>query len=95
MSNVNATFYNVNATFLNADQDWQTETTRYWFTLTGTDYGTGVEFDSDEFAVAESGGDSLILDADGCPITPGDALEIAVRKAAIVDDAMRAEASGL
>jgi len=55
------------------EQDWQNETTRYWF---------GLELDGDleHFCVAESGGLTQILDADGAPITEGDYLEAQVRR---------------
>lgn len=48
---------------------------RQWFKLTGTDYDTGIEFDGDVYGLHEDG---TILDADGCPLTEGDNLTIAV-----------------
>jgi len=79
------------ARYLTKDQNWQDETTIYWFELTGTDYGTGVEFDGQTFGVAESGPDSMIVNADGAPLVDGDHEEIAVRKHCLVTDELRAE----
>lgn len=50
-----------------------------WVEVSGTDYGTSFEFDVAEvFGITE---DNKILDCDGCPLTEGDHLEIAVRNA--------------
>lgn len=50
-----------------------------WVEVSGTDYGTKWEFDGAEvFGITE---DNKILDCDGCPLTEGDYLEIAVRNA--------------
>lgn len=83
------------ATFLSVDQNWQDETTIYWFRLDGTDYGTKIEFDGETFGIAESGGDDRILDEDGSPLTEGDHQTIAVRNTAEVTDTLREQASGL
>lgn len=77
--------------FKSKDQNWQQESTTYWFELTGSDEGTGREFDGDVFGVVESGKDSKIVDCDGCPLTAGDAQEIAVKRHAAVTAEMRAE----
>lgn len=49
---------------------------RRWVELTGTDRGTGREFDGDRYALTS---DDVILDCDGCPMTEGDYEAIAVR----------------
>lgn len=49
---------------------------RRWFEIDGIDDGTGVEFEHDTYGLTTDG---VILDSDGCPITPGDSTEIAVR----------------
>jgi hypothetical protein len=50
-----------------------------WVEVSGTDYGTNWEFEGAEvFGITE---DDRILDCDGCPLTEGDHLEIAVRNA--------------
>lgn len=85
----------VEVKFIEAEQDWANETTRYWFELNGTDYGTNCEFKDEKFAIAESGQETKVLDSDGCPITEGDGVYIAVMKNAIVTDEIRKEASGL
>lgn len=78
------------AIFLSKDQDWTRESTTYWFTLAGEDYGTNKRFDGDVFGVVECGSDDpTFVDCDGMPMTPGDAITIAVRKACIVTDDMR------
>lgn len=51
---------------------------RRWFRLNGLDRGTGIEFDQDVFGLDWAG---RVLDGDGCPLTPGDGIEIAVRRA--------------
>lgn len=56
------------------EQDWQNETTRYWFTL---------ELDcvEEQFAIAYSNGRTSVLDADGAPLTEGDELTVRLRNA--------------
>ena len=79
----------MNVTFLFADQHWMDEMTVYWFQLSGVDQGTGVEFAADTFGVAESGNDDTVVDCDGCPLTEGDPETMAVRRVAIVTEAIR------
>ena len=86
---------NVEAKFNEAEQNWQEESTTYWFTLTGTDYGTEYEFDADVYGVVESGNESTIVNADNYPLTDGDAVTIAVRNNVIVTDEIRKQASRL
>lgn len=64
--------------FVGKEQDWQNETTRYWF-----------DFDGSSWCVAESGGQTDILDFDGKPLLEGKTKE-RVRAACIVTDEMRA-----
>jgi hypothetical protein len=78
-------------TFKSKDQNWQEESTTYWFELTGVDVGTGREFDAELFGVCESGADSKILDCDGCPMTVGDAVQIAAKRHCDVTAEMRGE----
>ena len=73
--------------YLTKDQNWQDETTIYWFRLDG--FGTGAVFENDTYGVAETGSDTYIVDADGTPIPYGDYDEIAVRKYCIVTNEMR------
>ena len=79
------------ATYTSKDQNWQDETTIYWFEISGDDTGTGASFDAQVFGIAESGGDDTVVDCDGSPCTEGDAVTIAVRNVAIVTDDMRME----
>ena len=51
-----------NVTFVEKDQNWQDETTIYWF-----------DVDGESFGVAESGPDATVLDCDGCPVNTQDA----------------------
>jgi len=67
------------AKFISKDQNWQNESTTYWFKLD----------DGDVYGVCESGGTDAVLDADGCPLTEGDGLTIAVRRACVVTDELR------
>lgn len=78
------------ATFIEKSQNWQEETTTYWFELNGEDYGTGIEFDGETFGIAESGPDSQVVDSEGAPLTDGDHQAIAVRNTVEVTDEMRA-----
>ena len=49
-----------------------------WYEVSGTDYGTDYEFEgSESFGVT----DDQVLDCDGCPLTEGDSITIAVRNA--------------
>jgi len=50
-----------NVKFISKDQNVQDETTNYWFELNG-----------ESFAVSESGGESKLLDCDGCPCNMND-----------------------
>jgi hypothetical protein len=47
-----------------------------WIEVSGFDYGTGLRFHSDTFGITLEG---KILDCDGCPLTEGDTLTVAVR----------------
>lgn len=53
---------------------------RQWYKISGTDYGTGYEFDGEGEVIAVTS-DNEILDADGCPYTEGDIHTIAIRNA--------------
>jgi hypothetical protein len=66
------------ATYKSKDQHWQDEATVYWFDLDGETYG-----------ICESGGQSAVVDADGCPMTDGDAITRKVESACVVTDVMR------
>ena len=86
----------VESKFIEADQNWHEETTTYWFELSGKDYGTGYEFDSDVYGVVERGNDEqAIVDADNNPLTQGDYETIAVSNSVTVTDEIRKEAACL
>lgn len=78
------------ATFIEKDQNWQDETTIYWFELTGEDHGTSVDFEGETFGIVEHGPDSNVVDSDGMPLTEGDHITIAVRNTVEITDEMRA-----
>lgn len=46
-------------TFIDKDQNWQNETTNYWFNVDGETY-----------AVSDNNGTLKLLDCDGCPVEP-------------------------
>ena len=71
-----------NATFITADQNWQDETTIYWFDMDGEMYG-----------MVEGEGAGAV-DCDGCPIDYNDALRAEVERNCIVTDEIRAGARG-
>jgi len=77
--------------FIEKEQDWENETTRYWFHVYGVDYGTGYDFgpEFEEYAIAESCGFDEVLDCDGYPLTESDHRTIAVRNQCKVTDEMR------
>lgn len=50
-----------NVKYISKDQNTQDETTNYWFEVSG-----------ESFAVSESGGESRLLDCDGCPYNMSD-----------------------
>lgn len=78
---------NATAKFIETDQNWQEESTTYWFELSGTDYGTGYEFNGETYGVVESGSDEpVIVDSDNCPLTDGDVETSAVRNTIVVTD---------
>lgn len=70
-------------TFISADQNWQDESTTYWFDMDGELYG-----------VVE-GGNAGIVDSDGMPIDYNDALRSRVERNCIVTDEIRAESAGI
>ena len=43
--------------FVDKDQNWQDETTNYWFLVDGESYG-----------ISDSNGEQRLLDSDGCPV---------------------------
>lgn len=47
-----------------------------WYEINGVDFGTGFEFENETVGVTDCG---RILDCDGCPVTAGDGLEVAIR----------------
>lgn len=77
------------AKFLSKDQNWASESTTYWFQLDGADYGTSREFAGEVFGICESGPTDSVLDAEGAPLTEGDGITIAVRRACTVTDEHR------
>jgi len=82
--------------FKSDDNNWQEESTTYWFELTGKDYGTQKVFDFDVYGVVESGNnETKILNEDGYPMSEGDIETIAVRNSIFITDEIRKEASGL
>lgn len=69
----------INAKFIEKEQDWQNECTRYWF-----------EFNGEEYAVVESGGQTAIINKDGNDIYDHD-LKAQLKSILEVTDDMRAE----
>ena len=68
------------ATYFTKDQNTHDETTIYWFDVDGKEYG-----------VVESGGDSTIIDFDGCTVNVNDQHNVHLPALLIVTDEMRAE----
>lgn len=65
------------------DQNWQDETTIYWFILNGKDYGTGVTFDNSIYGLADNNGDITLLDSEGYPIVKDSGEYIAVQNTGV------------
>ena len=71
----------MNATYLTKDQNWQDETTIYWFDVNGETYG-----------VTECCGESSVIDEDGYSVNIADAKNYHLRGIEeCVNDEMRAE----
>jgi hypothetical protein len=69
------------ATYIGKDQNWQDQTTIYWFEMDGETYG-----------IAETGGeDPQPVDFEGYPIDTNEHEAHLVLSACIVSDEMRAE----
>ncbi len=47
----------MNIEFIEKEQDWQNETTRYWFSVDGESY-----------CIADTNGETTLLDSEGYPI---------------------------
>jgi len=78
--------------FIEKDQNWDAGSTTYWFNLTGTDYGTEIEFDNETYGIIESGcDDPVVVDSENRPMTAGDRRTIAVINSIRVTDEMRCE----
>lgn len=71
------------ANHVTTDQDWQDESTVYWFDLDGERYG-----------IVEQGPETFPVDADGCRIDYNETLAARVRGECVVTDEMRADAAG-
>ena len=69
-------------THTSTDQNWQDETTIYWFNV-----------DGDEYGVADCNGEKTILDSDGSPVNTDDHknvhLQPLVDHSVIVDNSPR------
>ena len=78
-------------TFLEADQDWNEETTTYWFEFreAGVLYHDVILH---RFGIVESGGESTIIDPDGRLVT---GFVAAIVGDAVVTAEIRARAAGL
>ena len=75
-------------TFLEADQDWNEETTTYWFEFRWSRASNL----SHRFGIVESGGESTIIDPDGRLVT---GFVAAIVGDAVVTAEIRARAAGL
>ncbi|MCP4282817.1 MAG: hypothetical protein GY776_22835, partial [Alteromonas sp.] len=71
------------------DQNWNDGSTTYWFNVNGECGAFGIDFDNETYGIAESGGESKLLDCDGCPMNEGDGESIAVIGLLVVTDEMR------
>ena len=75
----------------------QDRSTTYWFNVDGLDQGTGVEFDGEEYGIAEQwsddddddDGENVRVACDGSPQTEGDRKTIALRNTIEITDEMR------
>jgi hypothetical protein len=65
--------------FIEKEQDWGNESTRYWF-----------NFEGDEYAVVESGGQSKIINEDGDEVYDR-AFDAELKACLMVTDEMRAQ----
>ena len=69
---------NLKAMYAGKDQNYQDETTNYWF-----------ELGDDEFAVSECNGSSKLLDCDGSPLNLDDSENQEIFDKLVITDRMR------
>lgn len=86
--------HTLTATYIDCDQDWSEGATKYWFTLSGFDYGTQTEYNQ-TVGVVEHGSESFVVDSDGAKIDYNDYLKRIVERECIVTDEIRKNASGV
>ncbi len=65
------------ATFIEKVQNWQNETTIYWFELDGETWG-----------VSDCNGERTIVDCDGCPVNISDAKNAHLPTALVITEEM-------
>jgi len=58
------------------EQDWQNECTRYWFVVE-------IDEEPQDYCLADTNGETQILDHEGYPLTPGDWLELQLKRVLI------------
>lgn len=82
----------MNMIFIEKDQNWEDGETTYWYELTGTDKGTGIEFDHETIGVVESeNNEPRFLNSEGYPMTLGDFKTTAAANSITVSDEHRAQ----
>lgn len=65
------------ANFIEKDQNWQNETTVYWFELDGETWG-----------VSDCNGERTIVDCDGCTVSMSDAKNAHLTAALVITEEM-------
>lgn len=76
--------------YISKDQNFNNETTIYWFEIDGTDYGSEKTFDNETFGVADCNGHLAVVDNDGCPVL-NDYIEMVVLRECKITDEMIGE----
>jgi len=78
------TVYNATAEFTGKDQNWQDETTIYWFSVESMDY----RIESGGYGIADNSGTLTPVNSDGSPIDYNEHEAVAVLSLCQINDDM-------
>lgn len=78
------------ANYISKDQNFQNESTTYWFILDGMDYGTEKTFESETFGIVDCNGKKSVVDVDGAPVANEYTVAIVLRECKITEEMISA-----
>jgi len=76
----------ITANFSSKDHNSMDGATTYWFTLSGTDYGSNKTFNNEMFGIVDDGTTKSVVDCDGAPINNEFTVQIVLRECKITDE---------